>query len=272
MRRASDTDEQLVHAVVAIRDEHDLGAVGRDRRPACRSTDSASRSARASCPTSNRNDVGVLVGVALGDHQPLAVRRPARDVVAAGHVVAELRRLRRSRPPSRTAGCPPSTRDAIESGDQPSIDLSDSCVVSFFLAPVSRSNSQISSSLVSSDRYAIQRPLGENARPRWRHELVRDLPLFADVGIGRHDEDLAVEVDGRVVAVRADTRSRPGGSATVRKLIRLVLRIEREVDGDPRRRPLADLQRPDLEVVLVRDRRAVRAHRRKLHAVVAYAW
>ncbi len=60
----------------------------------------------------------------------------------------------------------------VESGDQPSIDLpSDSCVVSFFFAPDSRSYSQISSSRLSSDRYAIQRPFGEKTPPRCRHEL-----------------------------------------------------------------------------------------------------
>ncbi len=60
----------------------------------------------------------------------------------------------------------------VESGDQPSIALNDSCDVSFFFAPVSRSKSQISSSLLSSDRYAIQRPFGENSWPRCRHEFA----------------------------------------------------------------------------------------------------
>ena len=104
--------EQLVDAVVAIRDEQDARAVGRDRAlrvgpRILRDVDLALRRRPRRGTTSAFWSASRLV-----DDEPLAVGRPARRRCSRRPGCSRAPSSRRSRPSSRTGGCCRSTRAA----------------------------------------------------------------------------------------------------------------------------------------------------------------
>jgi len=214
----------------------------------------------------HQEDIRVLIAIALGVDEPVAVGRPSGHRISARKVVAEFcgRPTLDSRDeqpviahPRQASRVGREPRDHLERRVRRQLPAGAGVTIVhpdfFFLRFIRRVGEPL----------AVGRELLVALTPR----IARDLSLLAEFWVGGDDEDFAAGVDRGVVTICRDRES-------VRPVLRLHrasqigLRVKGQVDRHARRRGLAHLQRPHFKFVLVRDGRSVRTHRRKLHPVV----